>query len=232
MGKKTDSQKLVVTYVLDETGSMMSLKDATISGFNEYVENLKRQQDEVIFSLLKFDSSHQTLVHDNVPVKEVKKLNAETYTPGAATPLYDAVAAAISSTERSLSQHTVDHKHCSECHAQLPETGKPLVLVVIHTDGEENSSREHTLDGVKALIEQKRAEGWEFVFMGAGVDRWVGTSMGISAGSTFTYDHVPEAHSMAFSAASLGTVAYSSSRGATAGNFFDTVVPQDEKTGK
>ena len=232
MGKKTESQKLVITYVLDETGSMMSLKDATISGFNEYVESLRRQQDEVLFSLLKFDSTHQTLVHDNVPVKEVGDLNGETYRPGAATPLYDAVHNAILATERSLSRHTIGHKHCPECSTPISTSEKPLVLVIVHTDGEENASQHTTLDGVKELIEQKRGEGWEFVFMGAGVDRWVGTSMGISAGSTFTYDHVPEAHSMAFSAASLGTVAYSSSRGATAGNFFDTVVPQDEKTGK
>ena len=169
-------------------------------------------------------------MHDNVPVKEVRKLNGETYTPGAATPLYDAVHNAILTTERSLLEHT-EHHHCPECNTSLPDDKKPLVLVVIHTDGEENSSQHTTLDGIKELIGQKREEGWEFVFMGAGVDRWVGTSMGIASGSTFVYDHTPGDHTAAFASASSGTSAYAGSKGATAGSFFDPAF-LDEKTGK
>ena len=95
------------------------------------------------------------------------------------------------------------------------------MLVVIHTDGEENASQHATLSGVKELIEQKRREGWEFAFMGAGVDRWVGTSMGIPMNSTFTYDHTVDDHAQGYRVLATATANFASSGGATAGKFFD-----------
>ena len=45
------------------------------------------------------------------------------------------------------------------------------VLFVIITDGQENSSREYSVEKIKALIErQKERFGWEFIFLGANMD--------------------------------------------------------------
>ena len=38
------------------------------------------------------------------------------------------------------------------------------------TDGEENASREYTADRVRAMIEEEKKYGWEFVFLGANID--------------------------------------------------------------
>lgn len=43
-------------------------------------------------------------------------------------------------------------------------------MFVIITDGEENSSREHSAEKVKAMIEEGKTYGWEFVFLGANID--------------------------------------------------------------
>jgi len=44
-------------------------------------------------------------------------------------------------------------------------------MVVIITDGEENSSREYSSEKVKAQIErQKGKNGWEFIFLAANID--------------------------------------------------------------
>ena len=44
-------------------------------------------------------------------------------------------------------------------------------MFVIITDGEENSSREYSVDKVKAQIEhQKTQYNWEFIFLGANID--------------------------------------------------------------
>jgi Mg-chelatase subunit ChlD len=40
-------------------------------------------------------------------------------------------------------------------------------VIVIMTDGQENSSREVTKDGAKAALDRARARGWEVVFLGA-----------------------------------------------------------------
>lgn len=45
------------------------------------------------------------------------------------------------------------------------------VLLVIITDGEENSSREYSAEKIKAQIErQKKNYGWDFIFLGANID--------------------------------------------------------------
>ena len=43
-------------------------------------------------------------------------------------------------------------------------------MFVIITDGEENASREYSVEKVKAMIEEEKIYGWEFVFLGANID--------------------------------------------------------------
>jgi hypothetical protein len=57
-------------------------------------------------------------------------------------------------------------------------------IVVVFTDGLENASRTWTRDQVFALIEQKKAQGWTFVFMGANQDAYAeGSRIGFQAGN-------------------------------------------------
>ena len=57
---------------------------------------------------------------------------------------------------------------------------RPRVVVVFQTDGAENASREHSLDGLRDLIARRRAEDWQFVFLGADIDAYAtASSLGI-----------------------------------------------------
>lgn len=160
----------LVAFLLDETGSMEICRDATISGFNEYIQSLKNDKDSKYrFTLVKFDSNHMTTVHDAAKLKNVGLLTRETYVPGANTPLYDAVARIVHDTEKSA--------------------GKYKVLVVIMTDGEENASREHTHTSIAELIKAKEKEGWAFMFLGANQDAWsTAQGIGINAACAATFD--------------------------------------------
>jgi hypothetical protein len=74
--------------------------------------------------------------------------------------------------------------------SQLPEDDRPgNVMVIIVTDGHENSSRESTIHDVKSLITQQQdVYGWEFLFLGANQDAMeTGATFGLSKGSTMTY---------------------------------------------
>lgn len=52
-----ETKTTLVTFLLDETGSMESIKDDTIGGFNSYVDSLRDEtHGKVRFTLLKFDS--------------------------------------------------------------------------------------------------------------------------------------------------------------------------------
>ena len=87
------------------------------------------------------------------------------------TPLFDSIARIVALAEGDAPQRAV---------------------IVIMTDGEENSSREVTKDGAKAALDRARARGWEVVFLGAEFGKFadaesVGVirskAMAVSAGS-------------------------------------------------
>jgi len=161
-----------VSFVLDETGSMQPNKEATISGFNEYISMLKKQKDECRFTLVLFNTDKMETRHQSVPLGDVKPLERSTYLPSAMTPLYDAIGACIRSMEKEVA-------------AVKPA---PAVIVTIMTDGEENSSKEFTRDGIFTLISSKKAEGWNFVFLGSNQDAWqTGQKLGVTAANTMTY---------------------------------------------
>jgi hypothetical protein len=71
-----------------------------------------------------------------------------------------------------------------------PEEEKPEhTIVVITTDGEENSSREYTLDKVKRLVKRMQEKhNWEFMFLGANIDAISAAGrIGISADRAVRY---------------------------------------------
>lgn len=167
-----DESVMWVSFLLDETGSMDSVRDATISGFNEYLGTLKSNENKVLFTLTQFNSTKIDTVHAGTPVKSVAPLTRETYRPAANTPLYDAIAHVI---------------HATEAAVEGKLTG-PQVLVVIMTDGHENASREYNRDRIFRLISEKEAAGWTFAFLGANQDAWaVAESIGVQRGNSLNY---------------------------------------------
>lgn len=168
--------KTATTYVsllLDESGSMASVKSDTIGGFNQYLSSLQDPTaGEVVFTFVKFDSNAITKIHVGIPVQDAVPLTPETYTPRASTPLIDATYKTILAT----------------ADAAAKRTDTPQVLVVIQTDGEENASTEFTNADLNALVKEKVALGWQFVFLGAGIDAFAQASQwGIQAQQTMSY---------------------------------------------
>ena len=69
---------------------------------------------------------------------------------------------------------------------QRADAGLPKeeVLFISITDGQENQSREYSLESVRSLVTAWTTAGWQFVFMGAGLDVYQeATSMGYAAAS-------------------------------------------------
>ncbi len=191
--------KTSITFLLDRSGSMKSILDDTLGGFNAYVDGL-RDAPDALFSLLTFDSNSVDKVFTHMPVKEVPALTKKTYVPGASTPLIDAVVKTIRAIERSVTDPA------------------DKVVMAILTDGEENSSREFTWDDLTALIKEKTAAGWQFVFLGAGIDAYEqGARMGIDRGATMSYNSAnPAATRAAFRATAQSVSSYVSGEAASA----------------
>ena len=171
--QQPDSPKMIIAFLLDETGSMGVVRDATISGFNEYVDTVRGKHPDALLSLRLFSTEKYDKVTQLTPLPLCPRLSYDNYTPSGGTPLYDCVARLIRETEGVTD-------------SLKP---KPEVLFVIMTDGEENSSREFNRERIFQLISQKTEMGWTFVFLGANQDAWqVGQSIGVRAASSMTYD--------------------------------------------
>lgn len=163
----------LVTFVLDETGSMQVRKEVTISGFNEWMQEMEKFPGEVLLNLIKFHSEkHEMLFKQAVLGPAQIRLTDESYQPSALTPLLDAVGRAIRETDEQLEN--------------LPDDTE--VVLVVLTDGEENASTEFSLEAIKALIAEKEKAGWAITYMGASPEAWDGAqTMGIPLGATMNY---------------------------------------------
>ena len=143
-----------VSFLLDETGSMQSIKDDTTGGFNEYVSTLQESGGDILFSLVSFNSSRTEKRYVAEPIAHVKPLARSDYQPHASTPLIDASVKIIKATEEAVARRD----------------DEPNVVIVIQTDGQENVSVEYDRRDLALLVKEKEAAGWEFVFLGAGMD--------------------------------------------------------------
>ena len=145
-----------ISVILDRTGSMESIRDDTIGGFNAFLGEQKKQKGKATLTLVQFDSQDPyEVIHRFKAIKEVPELTRETYVPRACTPLLDALGRGINDLEKSL--------------ADLAKKDRPKkVIFAVVTDGQENASREFTRNQVMKMIKDKtEKEKWQFVFLSA-----------------------------------------------------------------
>lgn len=157
--EKSSKDKIYNLVILDKSGSMSSIAEAAISGFNETVGGIRAAQEkyaetqEHFVSLMIFCNCEKRLVYDNVPVAEVKQLTSRDYRPCCCTPLYDAMGISISKLRGDI--------------ANVPNA---TAIVTVITDGLENASKEYSGQQVKKMVDELKEQGWTFAYMGADHD--------------------------------------------------------------
>lgn len=200
----TDENYTHLLLIVDRSGSMETIA----ADMNGGIASLLLDQDEEPGTLLvdawRFDVLIEK-VADNTEPNDPKLIRL--VEPRGGTALYDAIGTAVS----DLGQHL----------AALSEERRPgKVVAMIVTDGEENSSREWTLDSIKTLVEQQREQyGWQFVFLGANIDSFaVGHSFGVPQASTMNWEASSAGVAQAMSSTSASLRSYRGS-GATGQSF-------------
>jgi hypothetical protein len=186
--KLATTGKTLLTVVLDETGSMIGQRDAMISGFNEFMDS---QQDkalgECLVTLIQFNSGRGVrTVYKDKPIADVPRLTDKDYQPDDMTPLYDAIAQGIKDTaDKYSTADAVLSKMVGK-----PVSIAPLVIFLVMTDGEENSSKQYKREDIFKMIEEKKAAGWSFVYLGSNQDSWQNAApLGFAAGNVTNYVH-------------------------------------------
>ena len=154
--KKVKNNVTELVFILDRSGSMAGLESDTIGGFNSLIEKQKGKDGECFVTTVLFDDRIETL-HDRVRLAEVEPMTGKQYFVRGCTALIDAIGSSIDHVD------TI-HKYARA--EDVPEN----TMFVITTDGLENASRKYSSDDVKKMVERRKKDGWEFLFIGANID--------------------------------------------------------------
>lgn len=173
----TDKNLTEIVAIIDRSGSMASLVDDTIGGFNTFVQEQKKGTGKALLSLYQFDNYYQT-DYEAKDINEVVPLDGSSYVPRGGTALFDAVARTVNAVGHRL--------------ARTPEDKRPgTVIFLIITDGQENASREFSQNAVRDMVKhQIEKYNWEFVYMGGGdleTQKVQGLSLGIMPNKVYAY---------------------------------------------
>jgi hypothetical protein len=195
MNDKTD-----ITVVLDRSGSMSSIKEATIGGFNTFINEQKKASGEAFISLSQFDDVYE-VVYVQKSVKETPLLDDKTFVPRNGTALLDAIGRSINSTGDRLSN--------------MSESDRPSkVIFVIITDGLENASVEFNKARIFEMITHQREKySWQFIFLAANQDA-IATAcgLGISGTSAISYSSTSASTNAVFSNVSSNVLRFRNSK--------------------
>lgn len=157
-----------VTFVIDESGSMTGTEADVVGGFKKVVdEQRENKEGSCSVSYYKFNG-HVDEVYVGKNVEDVEYID-DKYSPNGMTALFDGIGIAVDNTGKWLND--------------MKEEDRPeKVIVVVMTDGGENSSMEYSASKIKDMIkEQEEKYNWTFVYMGSDLtDAKDANSLGIS----------------------------------------------------
>lgn len=193
-----------IVLVLDRSGSMERVKSDTEGGIKSFMDEQLATSPDATASLYQFDTEHEAVYRDT-PIAEVPKFELH---PRGGTALLDGIGLTIADVRARR--------------ASIAPEDRSDVVVVITTDGEENSSREYTQALVRTLLTQVQEEGWAVLFLGADQDAFtVAGGIGIARGQTLSYGS-------AHTAQTWSTVSGVTARGAQSGQYGFTEDEQGE----
>jgi hypothetical protein len=205
--KSLSSTDIHITCILDISGSMSSIRDDSIGGFNTFIQEQKESKDgDAFLTVHLFDDKFETL-YENVPIANVKPLTRDDFVPRGSTALTDALGKTL---------------------MQLLKTDNKNNIIVILTDGGENSSKTFTTHDVKKLTMRCEEKNWQFVYLGANQDSFgVTQHYGMLGAHTANYVADSAGTRTAYASASNYTKMTRSKMAAT-----DTSAGMSDKTAK
>ena len=196
--KKTEPAEAVhVSFLIDRSGSMAGMVGDVIGGYNEFVKEQQATEGECTFTAVQFDSQEPYKVTvDALEIAKVPELTVADYQPRGTTPLLDALGMLVESvTKREEGLKVAEDQ-----------------IVVVFTDGHENDSHLWTRERLFAVVEEKKAAGWTFVFMGANQDSYaMGRDLGFDRENIQNYRGDGRGTRMAMKSFSRGMSEYRTS---------------------
>lgn len=175
MNKRTYYQ-----LILDRSGSMSSCIEQTVEGVNNQIHRIKevaeKFPEQELFTSLTLFNHDVVQVWTRKTIGELKELSYSDYRPDGTTSLLDAIGFSIKSLQDSIGKEVAENL--------------ASVVVVIITDGYENSSTTYQLNQINKIIDELEKTGkWTFSYIGTTIDTYeVASTLSIKRGNTMLYD--------------------------------------------
>ena len=152
------SANAITLMIIDESGSMSSLKKATEESHLGILQKIKSECTEMpnlnqFVNTWVFDSNRIEEIQTLTKIQADDTLKPIDLRPNGSTPLFDAIGKACTQLEIIM----------GNLKFQPEDT---MVNVAVFTDGEENSSRIFTQGEVKRLVTRLKTQGWSFNYYG------------------------------------------------------------------
>ena len=152
------SANAITLMIIDESGSMSSLKKATEESHLGILQKIKSECTEMpnlnqYVNTWVFDSNRIEEIQTLTKIQADDTLKPIDLRPNGSTPLFDAIGKACTQLEIIM----------GNLKFQPEDT---MVTVAVFTDGEENSSRIFTQGEVKRLVTRLKTQGWSFNYYG------------------------------------------------------------------
>ena len=154
------NKKTLYHFVIDQSGSMAGMETLAVGGFNTQLQTIKMLQqekpDEEFLCSLTLFNGEVVDVLKQAPVEKLIALSDGYFRPIGSTSLLDAIGKSIFNKQQFGNNIAED---------------KMSVVMVIITDGHENSSRMYTYHDIAELIKTlEDTDKWTFSFLGADFD--------------------------------------------------------------
>jgi hypothetical protein len=134
-----------IVCVIDRSGSMESIKNDAIGGFNNFLSDQKKQDGKATMTIIQFDNEY-LIQCSGKPIQEVQPFDDRTYVPRGSTALLDAVGRAI---------------------VEVKSRNPKKAIIMILTDGHENASKEFNKTEIKKLIAECEKKEWCVIYLSA-----------------------------------------------------------------
>jgi uncharacterized protein YegL len=180
-----------IACILDRSGSMGNIIDEAIGGLNKFLDDQKAEDGDANITIALFDD-HYDVIYDNVDIQTIPQITRDMYNPRGMTALYDAIGLTMTSIGKRL--------------AKTAEEDRPeKVMIVILTDGQENSSCEYSASNIADMIKhQEETYSWAFVYLASNVDAMAtGSAFGMRSINTLSFTSTTEGTKSAFDNMSL-----------------------------
>ncbi len=173
-------KKTIYHILVDKSGSMSDCISGTIEGFNEQIASIRRlgeefPEQEMVIGLTTFNGrvEHKFVCK---AASEAYLMNTQNYVPSGSTALLDAIGQTIAliDEEKAVAEN------------EMPTT----VVMIILTDGYENSSKSYSHAEVQQMIERRQETGsWTFSYLGATLDAVnVAEKLSIKRNNSISFD--------------------------------------------